>query len=168
MNKDKQQFIAEQEMKLAKEKIFKTLLAKNQDSEAGFKKLVDLADDQNNQKVFSNLSIMHSNFCTELTEELVKLNTDTEESGTIAAKAHRLWIDLKESVSGHDDLNLIHSAQTGYQAALEEYGRLLEEQVLPKATADLMARQMDQIQKGYNDLKILERTEKEERARRNE
>lgn len=167
MNKDKQEFIAQQEMRLAIEKTFQTLLAKNQDSEAGFKKLVGLADDRNISKVFSNLAIMHSNFCNELTEGLREINRDADETGTIAAKAHRLWIDLKEKVSGHDDLQLINSALTGNTAAIEEYERILKEQVLPKATADVLVRHLDQIKKAENDLKILEKTEKEERARKN-
>ncbi|MEO7713980.1 MAG: PA2169 family four-helix-bundle protein, partial [Gemmatimonadaceae bacterium] len=57
----------------------------------------------------------------ELQAEVRRLGGDPETTGTVAAKIHRGWIDLKAAVTGKDDAAIITECERGEQVAVKNY-----------------------------------------------
>jgi len=152
---DKQEFIAQKEMENQLQTIFQNLLEKNKDSADGFSKMADEATGPRVAEYLFKRAEVHRNYQAELMEELLKIDKIKTASGTAAAAAHRLWIDLKNKVTDYSDADILQDCITGMQAAKEEYERYLSEKLLPKAQADILTRHYNEITKCLEELRIL-------------
>ena len=77
---------------------------------------------------------------TELQAEVRRLGGDPETSGSVAAKIHRGWIDLKAAVTGKDDAAIITECERGEQVAVKNYDDARRKD-LPATTRALVERQ---------------------------
>ena len=57
----------------------------------------------------------------ELQAEVRRLGGTPETTGSVAAKIHRGWIDLKAAVTGQDDAAIITECERGEQVAVHNY-----------------------------------------------
>ncbi len=57
----------------------------------------------------------------ELQAEVRRLGGNPETGGSVAAKIHRGWIDLKAAVTGQDDAAIITECERGEQVAVKNY-----------------------------------------------
>ncbi len=76
----------------------------------------------------------------ELRAEVQRLGGKPATSGTVAAKIHRGWIDLKAAVTGKDDAAIITECERGEQVAVKNYEEALEKD-LPSDVRTLVSRQ---------------------------
>ena len=53
-------------------------------------------------------------------------NSDNEEGGILGA-LHRTWIDVKQALSSKEDEAVLSAIETGEQAAIEQYDKVLAE-----------------------------------------
>ncbi len=76
----------------------------------------------------------------ELQAEVRRLGGDPETTGTVAAKVHRGWIDLKAAVTGKDEAAIITECERGEQVAVKNYEDARKKE-LPVAVRTLVERQ---------------------------
>jgi uncharacterized protein (TIGR02284 family) len=77
---------------------------------------------------------------TELQDEVRRLGGNPETTGSVAAKIHRGWIDLKAAVTGKDDAAIITECERGEQVAVKNYEDARKKD-LPTAVRALVERQ---------------------------
>ena len=76
----------------------------------------------------------------ELRAEVQRLGGKPATSGSVAAKIHRGWIDLKAAVTGKDDAAIITECERGEQVAVKNYEEALKKD-LPADVRMLVTRQ---------------------------
>jgi len=97
------------------------LLSIARDGEKGYKNAAENAKDEDLKTIFARYSQQRSEYATELKSLIATLGGDTDEDGGMAGALHRTWIDIKESLSGHDRHALLSSCETGEDAAKDAY-----------------------------------------------
>jgi uncharacterized protein (TIGR02284 family) len=76
----------------------------------------------------------------ELQAEVRRLGGEPATAGSMAAKIHRGWIDLKSAVTGRDDAAIITECERGEQVAVKNYEAAREKE-LPADLRALVERQ---------------------------
>lgn len=105
--------------------------------------------------------------CAELQEHVARLGGEAEESGTVTAAAHRVWLQIRGLFGGAGDEKLLAECERGYEAALSRYRKALQ-QNLPEDIHAMVLRQFESTQRHHDVIKMLlarERAQTEMRAR---
>lgn len=97
------------------------LLSIARDGEKGYKNAAENAKDQDLKTIFERYSTQRSTYVNELQDLIISIGGDPGETGGMAGALHRTWIDIKESLSGHDRHALLSSCESGEDAAKEAY-----------------------------------------------
>ncbi|WP_203296681.1 ferritin-like domain-containing protein [Luteirhabdus pelagi] len=147
----------------AKEKVHKDLvnnlqelLEKNYDAEKGFKKAMEDADSQRLKEYLKYKSAQHSQFATELTDEIRQLDEQPKEKGSTTGDLHRTWIDIKTAFTGNDDEAVLEECIRGEKASLEEYQERLGKHNFPPKIAETLTKQKSEIERTVSKVKSLE------------
>ncbi len=77
---------------------------------------------------------------SELQAEVQRLGATPETTGSVAAKIHRGWIDLKAAVTGQNDAAIITECERGEQVAVHNYEEARKQQ-LPSGIRTMVDRQ---------------------------
>lgn len=99
------------------------------DGEKGYEKAAkNAAEDPKNQDL-NSLFIQYSNqrkqYIVELQTLITNLGGNPNQEGGLAGSFHRAWIDVKETLNGHDRYELLKSCETGEEAASETYNNFM-------------------------------------------
>ncbi len=73
------------------------------DGQKGFQTAAEGVDRSDLKSLFANYSTQRAKFVGELQQEVRALGGDPEKSGSVAAKLHRGWMDIKSVVTRKDD-----------------------------------------------------------------
>ena len=147
----------------AKEKVHKDLvnnlqelLEKNYDAEKGFKKAMEDADSQRLKEYLKYKSAQHSQFATELTDEIRQLDEQPKEKGSTTGDLHRTWIDIKTAISKNDDESILEECLRGEKSSLKEYDEKLEKLMLPPKVKAMLEDHRKKISETLKDISVLE------------
>jgi uncharacterized protein (TIGR02284 family) len=146
-------------MKTYSEKIGKKLndlLEKTYDAEKGFKKASEHTENTYLKGFFERKAQQRYQFGHALKAEIKSFGQDVEKGDSMAAKAHRAWMDVKAMFASDSEEAMLEEALRGEKAAVEEYNEVLKETNLPPSTAKLLIKQRDTIKVGFNNMKTLE------------
>lgn len=97
------------------------LLSIARDGEKGYQKAAENAKDEDLRTVFMRYANQRSGYVQELQSLISSLGGDADQDSGVAGALHRTWIDIKESLSGHDRHALLSSCESGEDAAKEAY-----------------------------------------------
>lgn len=147
----------------AKEKIHETLvdnlqglLEKNYDAQKGFTKAMEDAKNPSLKTFLQKQAAQRSRFANELTDEILKLNEEPKESGSLTGDLHRTWIDIKSAVSGHEDEAVLEECIRGEKASWDEYESKLKEETFPPNISSILHKQASEIHNTLSKVKTLE------------
>ncbi|MFK3970004.1 PA2169 family four-helix-bundle protein [Pseudomonas sp. NPDC087358] len=128
------------------------------DGEKGFH---TAAEDTKNPEIKAYFLSRSSECATavrELQAEVRALGGDPEDSSSVAAGAHRLWVNLKSAVTGKSDEAVLNEVETGEDHALKAYKEALQkatEKNLPVNVTTLIQRQLAGVQANHDKVKAL-------------
>ena len=94
----------------------------------------------------------------ELQAEVRTLGGDPETTTSVAADAHRAWVDLKSLVTGKSDEAILNEVERGEDVALKSYKNALQkatEKNLPANIVTLIQKQLDGVQRNHDQVKAL-------------
>lgn len=132
------------------------LLEKNYDAEKGFKKAIENSKHEALKTYLKKEAVKRNRFATEIDFEIRALNAQPTEKGSATASVHRAWIDLKSAIAGNDDEAILEECIRGEKASVEEYEEVIKKHKLPAKIEQVIAKQLDEIQKTLNNVKRLE------------
>lgn len=129
------------------------------DGADGYRQAAQNTDNAEYKTFFQSIADQRTQFDTELQTAVLQLNGDPEQSGSLAAKAHRTFIDAKAAVTGHDLPAILEECRRGDERAIEHYQKVLDNNSeLPIDIHGLLSNQYRAIQETYSRLKLLAET----------
>ena len=134
------------------------LIATNYDGERGYKEAAEDVKDSRLQAWFREYAQQRYDFGHELKAEIGQLGGDVEKGTTLAADAHRLFLDIKGFIAGNSEEAVLEEVIRGEKTAIERYGEVLADGALPASTRTVVARQKSQIESALGKIQELERT----------
>jgi uncharacterized protein (TIGR02284 family) len=94
-----------------------------------------------------------SQFVGELQQEVQRLGSDPEKTGSTAAAIHRVWMDIKGSLTGRDDQSILNECERGEDSAVEAFRDALKDENLPTNIRSIVERQFRSIQQVHDRVK---------------
>ena len=76
-----------------------TLISTNKDSQKGYQEAAEEAENGEYKSLFNEYAGQRGRFASELQSEVRSLGGEPTESGSAAAAAHRVWLDVRNAVS---------------------------------------------------------------------
>lgn len=136
------------------------LLTRNYDAEKGYKEAAENVNSTSLKQTFSELSQQRYNFGHELKNELSKLGGTPEKGSSVAAGAHRTWMDLRAALASNEESAVLDECIRGEEKATDTYRDTLNDIAFSTDTRMVVNRQYETIQRTLADLKRLKETYK--------
>ncbi|WP_373058366.1 PA2169 family four-helix-bundle protein [Zunongwangia sp. H14] len=133
-----------------------TLLERNYDAREGFKQAMEDTHNHDLKRFLFAKAIQRGEFIAELENQLDSLHEKAQKEGTISGTVHRAWIDLKTTLAGKEDVEVLEECLRGEKVILEEYQETLKKENFPGELAAVLQKQMLEIQKTLDEIKSLE------------
>lgn len=130
------------------------LIETSRDGEQGFRTCAENTRTAELKAVFLEGAERCAGAVRELTEEVRRLGGKPENRGSVAGAAHRVWVDIKATLSGKDDAGILAECERGEDSALDEYRDALEED-LPESARALVQRQLEGVQDNHDRIREL-------------
>lgn len=130
------------------------LIETSRDGEQGFRTCAENTRSAELKAVFQKGADRCAQAIRELTDEVRRLGGESEKSGSAVGAAHRVWVDIKATLSGKDDAGILAECERGEDFALEEYRDALDED-LPDTARALVRRQLEGVQENHDRIREL-------------
>jgi uncharacterized protein (TIGR02284 family) len=127
-----------------------SLLELLHDSHDGYIECTKEIDDSNLKNLFQNLADSRVDMMRSLESQIRQLGEEPVQTGSMLAAAHRIFIDIKSSITGHDKEAIIKEIQRGETYTLEHYNKILAEEDLPITAKNLLRPQAVEIENNLN------------------
>ena len=131
-----------------------TLISTNKDSQKGFQEAAEEAESSEYKRLFNEYAGQRGRFASELQNEVRSLGGDPAEGGSAAAAAHRVWLDVRNAVTGKGDHDIIAECERGEDVAVERYKNVLDE-TLPVNVQEIVRRQYADVQAAHDRIRNL-------------
>ncbi len=105
-------------------------------------------------KSFFNDAATERAYCVqELQTEVRRLGGEAEKTGSTAGAIHRVWMDIKGTLTGKDDHSILSECERGEDSAVSAFRDVLKERNLPGNLLTIVERQLQIIQKTHDRVK---------------
>lgn len=123
------------------------LLTKSYDAEEGFNVAAERAKDRPDlQRFFRNQSDIRRSFGHEIKDAIAKYGGTPDKGSSVAAKAHQVWISVKDTLTPDDDGEaILEECIRGEKAAVADYDDKLDCPDLPSDVRTLLSKQRASI-----------------------
>ncbi len=120
----------------------------------GFKEAAENVKSLDLKSLFNKMSDQRAKFVQELQPEVRRLGGEAEKTGSTAGAIHRVWMDIKGTLTGKDDHTILVECERGEDSAVSAYKDALK-QGLPTAVLTIVELQYQTIQKDHDRVKQL-------------
>ncbi|WP_165732069.1 PA2169 family four-helix-bundle protein [Polaribacter sp. 20A6] len=132
------------------------LLEKNYDAEKGYLNAAENVESPKLKIFFKNRASERSQFAKELRTEILVHGQIPEDDGSFKGTMHRNWMTLKSLFSSNDEEAILEESIRGEKANLEEYKKILLDDVFAPSTKKMLEEQQQKIQAAINLLMVKE------------
>jgi len=127
------------------------------DSRNGYKECADKIDNPRMQQLFQRLAQQRERMIEQLKTRVEFAGVEPADSGTIAAAAHRTFIDIKSMVTGGDTEAIINEVKRGEHHTISQYRDALDEDI-PADLKAILTEQMHTIENNLSEIELQSRT----------
>jgi uncharacterized protein (TIGR02284 family) len=124
------------------------------DGEEGYRKAAENVQRTDLQSVFREYATQRAQFANELQREVARIGGKPETSGTVGGAMHRGWLDVKGSVTGKNEHNVLEEAERGEDAAVKAYQEALGKD-LPSDLRSVVEHEYQLIQRAHNQIRSM-------------
>lgn len=134
------------------------LLEKNKDAHKGYKQAAKLVQDDSASlnSYFQHQATQRERFSTELETCIRSCGREPNESGSMAASAHRAWMSLKDTFSANDAQSILAECERGDEAAVNEYEEKIRENSFDPSIETKLRSQVNDIRSALSQVKQLQ------------
>jgi uncharacterized protein (TIGR02284 family) len=139
------------------EKVTKDLIQTLEDGTNGFQSAAEKLRESDRADLatrFAAHSAERAQFADELRTIASAYGDQINESGSVAAAAHRGWMAVKDSISGSSPSGVLDVAEQGEDHAVSEYRKALDEDISPELRS-MVERQFQSVQATHDEVKTL-------------
>ena len=136
------------------QKVTKDLIQTLEDGTRGFASAADRLDGDDRADLagrFRSMSTERGEFAAELNTLAVAYGDDIDESGSMAAAAHRGWMAVKDTLAGSDPDGVIDAAEQGEKHAVSEFRKALDQDISPDLRV-VVERQFASVQAAHDEV----------------
>ena len=126
------------------------------DGQEGFLEAAEGVKNSELKTLFLAYSQQRAQFAGVLQNEVLRMGGEPEKAGSVAAKLHRGWIDIKSAVTGEDEGAIISECERGEDSAVKNYQEALNED-LPANIRSIIEQQFTQVKEAHDHIRALER-----------
>ena len=131
------------------------LIETSRDGQNGFKEAAENVQSPELKTFFNQVVLERAQFVGELQQEVQRLGGDPEKAGSTAAAIHRVWMDIKGSLTGRDDQSILNECERGEDSAVDAYKDALKDENLPSNLRSVVERQFRSVQEVHDRVKQL-------------
>ena len=137
--------------------LLNNLLTKAYDAEQGYEHAAERASSSPAlAKFFQDQSALRLSIGHELKSLISNYGGEPDKGASVAAKAHQIWITVRDLVEGGDDEAILEECKRGEKAALEEYDEALSSGALPNDVRDTLSDHRSRITTALDTIHLKE------------
>lgn len=133
------------------------LIEKNYDAEKGYKEAVTDVKNHELKDFFTKSVQQRYEFGHELKAEIEKLGGTPDKGSSVTGTLHRIWINLKSIVTGHDVEAVINECERGEEAAIADYEKALKVEEVPAEAKTVIHKHLSLIRSSLDHLEELKK-----------
>ncbi len=126
------------------------------DGETGYREAADEIETAQFKTVFNRIAQERASFRAELEQEVRRHGGEPQEGGSTAASLHRTWINVRDTITGKSDEDVLAEVERGDETAIENYNDVLQRD-LPGDLAPTVRQQHDKIQQTLQEVRTLKK-----------
>ncbi|MBB3206790.1 uncharacterized protein (TIGR02284 family) [Rhodopirellula rubra] len=130
------------------------LIRANIDSYNGFHESAEELNDEALASLFRSIGDERSAMATELQQHVAFNGEEAEDDGSVAAKTHRIWINIRGKLNGGDPHVILIEAERGEDHIKEAYEEALKE-TAGSAMNDVLSAQYAKVKAGHDKIRDL-------------
>jgi uncharacterized protein (TIGR02284 family) len=123
------------------------------DGKNGFETAAADVKDPAVKSTFQEFAQQRAQLAGELQAEVRKLGGEPEQSGTVAATAHRGWMNIKNTLGGGEK-SILNEAERGEDFAVKSFEKALVKE-LPLEVREVVRRQYDEVKQAHDRVRDL-------------
>ncbi len=133
-----------------------TLLEKNYDAEAGYKKAAEDVKNPMLKTYFQSRAQDRYDFGHEIKEEIRSYGKEPDKGTSLTGDLHRAWMDLKSAFSSDKEEAILEEAIRGEKAAVEDYNEIINDREVSPSTSNILIKQRNSVEEALVKAKALE------------
>ncbi|MCM2369672.1 PA2169 family four-helix-bundle protein [Aporhodopirellula aestuarii] len=130
------------------------LIRANIDSYNGFHESAEELNDETLASLFRSIGDERSAMATELQQHVEFNGEEAEDDGSVAAKTHRIWINIRGKLNGGDPHVILIEAERGEDHIKEAYEDVLKD-TAGSAMNDVLSAQYAKVKAGHDKIRDL-------------
>ncbi|WP_372706144.1 PA2169 family four-helix-bundle protein [Brevundimonas sp.] len=135
-------------------KVLNSLIETTLDSADGYREAAKETDDANYKTLFEARSFERQQVASDLQGSVRSLGGDPEDDGTILAKAHRAFMDVKHALL-RDEQAVVSSVETGEDFIKGKFETALEDSAVSATTREAIRRAYSTVKDGHDQMRAL-------------
>ena len=139
------------------EKVTKELIETLMDGATGFAHAADRLGDSDRPELAATMrrfAEQRAGFAAELEQMAAQYGDHVDESGSLAAKAHRGWMAVKDAITGSSPKGVLDAAEQGEDHAVSEYDDALSSDI-SDGLRTVVERQRREVKSAHDEVKAL-------------
>ena len=137
-------------------KVLNNLIETTLDSADGYREAAQETDNQTYRAMFEKRSFERQRVVTDLQGTVRQLGGEPEDDGSMLAKAHRAFLDIKHSLS-KDEQAVVNSVENGEDHIKSKYEKAVEDRDLSATTRDTIQRAYASVREGHDQMSALKK-----------
>jgi uncharacterized protein (TIGR02284 family) len=119
------------------------------DSVDGYRSAAEDADSNQFQSIFFERANERQQVAEQLRDHVRSLDGDPEDAGSLAAGAHRMFMNLRDAITGSDDQAIIAEVERGEDYIKAKFEKALEDGNLGTETRTMISQCYDTVKSGH-------------------
>ncbi len=125
------------------------------DSIDGYREAAEDADNSQFQSIFFARANEREQVAQKLQQHVTQLGGTPEDSGSIAAGAHRVFMNLRDAITGADDKAIIAEVERGEDHIKEKFESAISDHDLSADSRALITQCYDSVKAGHDQMSDL-------------
>jgi uncharacterized protein (TIGR02284 family) len=135
-------------------KVLNSLIETTLDSADGYREAAKETDNANYKSVFEKRSFERQQIATDLQGSVRTLGGEPEDDGSILAKAHRAFLDVKHALL-RDEQAVVNSVENGEDFIKAKFEKALEDTDISATTRETIRRAYATVKDGHDQMRDL-------------
>ena len=138
-------------------KVLNGLIETTLDSADGYREAAEQTQDAHYRTLFERRSAERQQVVDDLSNAVRGLGGDPEPHGSILAKAHRAFMDIKHALM-RDEASVVGSIESGEAHLQARFDRALSDEALSATTRETIRRAQAAVRAGHEEMHVLRRS----------
>ncbi|RYG15814.1 MAG: PA2169 family four-helix-bundle protein [Chitinophagaceae bacterium] len=123
------------------------------DGKEGYLSAADVTESKELKDLFLRLASQRVGYANELKNHITLHGGDSDnEEGGILGALHRTWIDIKQALTSKEDEAILGAIETGENAAIEKYDKVIEDYATHADHIELLKKQRTGILEALKEI----------------